>query len=335
MIRSVILSQFDVVEGPKIMHAVPNITPGDIRYFEFVPRLLDIMDKQDRCFMNSNGDIFSLNYYFEMKCSGVRGNKILAMISVVIQAITPKEKEKISSFLSTQEPNLESIVTSIKEDPQYHEECLFHPSNEVKLVKQLHGVHRQFFVESNFMKQLDHEHGMICVMGPKLFNPREEIERYQAMLMNDGRSLKSKLVLKAISEFEYIHFYCLDRDNQLETCEREDCPVCRTFALESDATIYAFNNTRFDFNTDIDDFMDFIRNIGSVSALPILVLEIQEHHVDSSQSSSIKEGEMKFREAFESIQAELENHPMHFVQTDFSDESGFVEGISWLLKQLI
>ncbi|MHA1680542.1 MAG: hypothetical protein ACTSUE_06000 [Promethearchaeota archaeon] len=332
MIRSVILSKFDVVEGPRIIYMVPKIKEADLGYVDFVPRLIDFIGKKDSCFMNSMGDIFSLNYYFEMECSTIRGNKNLILVSVVIQTASPSERKKVPSFLSTQEIVLEKLVKSIKKDPDYIRAGLFHEENTVKLKDDLHQFYQQFFVESNFFSQLDNDRGKICVIGPRLYNPQEEIEFFKSQINATKNGLKDRLIIKTINEFEYINFYCQDRDQNLETCKKDECPVCRTYAIESDASIYIYNNSYFDFDTDIQDLVDFASNICSVSNLPLLIIEIDELKVDDHERVALVESIKKAINHLQENKCTLNS--IKFVITQTDDPSGFIDGISWLVKEL-
>ena len=94
---SVAVSYFHNKIGPIVYMSYPE----DVLTKEEESRIADMLDQafEEGMFTNKFGDLYSINYYFEIPSKWARGNKEMLMLSVVVDdAPNPENEEVIESW---------------------------------------------------------------------------------------------------------------------------------------------------------------------------------------------------------------------------------------------
>ncbi|MFX0103276.1 MAG: hypothetical protein ACFFCS_27175 [Candidatus Hodarchaeota archaeon] len=271
----ILLSHFDVIEGPSIIYSIPNLKKEDMTRFETIPKLIDMVNDEN-CFLNSIDNLYSLNYFFRIQNRFVRGSWNLLLLSVVIDMkVQDAREEEILLFLQDNEVKLKYFVEVIKEEEKFENGGIFAGKNEEELFAYLHELYREFFTSKSIEIILKEESEKIVVFGPIFRNPYHILNLFKKKLnFSDDTNLKRKLVVQALEEVEFLPFECQARQTPL--CEGDKCPACEFLANESKGAIFIFEEENFGSEEDFKDLRDYILNLGTVETLPILIIKIQE-----------------------------------------------------------
>ncbi|MHA1791763.1 MAG: hypothetical protein ACTSVI_03900 [Promethearchaeota archaeon] len=332
LIRSIIVSEFNVVEGPIVKIMIPHIEDEKIKKIEFIPRIMDIIHDQGQIFMGRMNDLYSLNYYIELDNKTVRGSKEMILFSIVVETNVEKEKPKVTAFLSGQEERLVNFVEGLREKRDIKEHGFFSDLTRIDLYERLHEFYRSIFIETGFIKSLDNSRGKVCVTGPNNYNPLADINYFKEILRNNNdNNLRLNMVLQVTRELEYNRFYCLDMHK--ETCEKEKCPVCHLCIAESEAALYFFNNKNFNDGMDLRDLQNILKIVFRVKTIPVLIMELNSFQDNDKRIDSLRN---KLDNMVYTLKKESNaKHPLKHVIVSLKNPETFVDGMSWLIKNIM
>ena len=278
MIRAILLSSFDPVLGPQLKATVPAMDHEKFDLFKKVPKLIDVVDTE-QFFVSSMDDAYTANYYFIVEHERMRGGKILLLLTIGAQLDQPGNTESILGFLENTRSKLNHAVQQIKSNEEFIKQDFFSEKNGVILRDILHELHQLVFVNSQFNKLVSGEGGKIFVFSTRRGDPRPILARFkQAIKDGDNQDLKDFFINKAVDEFNLVNFTCKERQDP--TCKLDRCPVCSIHILESDAAIFVTSMNEFDFDEDMKDLLDYLKNIESIKNIPVLMLYFKEAQAD-------------------------------------------------------
>ncbi len=270
LIRAVFLSHFDIIEGPKITHSVPAMDKDGLDRFKSVPKLLDVIDKE-QFFINTMENIYSANYHFSINSDFIRGNKVLLLLSLVVELSQNDKKEDVLIYLENIAPllltyaqQLTSAVLAVDMGG------LFSSESWTRVMALLHELHERAFGTKEFGGLVSARGGKIVVVGQDGINPKAVFDAWRVQMLSEvSPDLKTRMAVHVIKEMEFHEFHCPARNSEI--CLMEECPVCKELGNEADAIIYILEHASAAVDKNAKGLQAYIKGFTKRKDVPFFI----------------------------------------------------------------
>lgn len=239
VIRALILSRFDPVEGPVIMQCVPRLGDDVMNTFQGIPRFMDMMS-HDGLITYNTGNLYTVNYFFTVPVQKARGRREQYLISIAFNVLNDDERwiKKIVEFLRGHEQTLVDLAAKLKKIISGDGTGSTGESKPERVVNMLLEHYDIIFVkDAGALLEGD-------AIGFKLWVTTGPGIAIQAVLdrARDGatrahpRSLRDEFILFMLEKVKFVEYQCT-----MPVKDQDTCPVCMRHYLETAGMVHFFD----------------------------------------------------------------------------------------------
>ncbi len=295
-----------------------------MKSLENVPRMMDITDDDD-FFTHNIRDIYTANFFFEIKAQNKRGKKESLLLSVVFKVQNENDEwiKQITTFLQGQKEALNEMANTLKNDPKLSDAGMFNPNNVDHLKRLLYGFYTSIFV-NNARDLLSEKvvNQRIWVLSPPRYNAIETLEKIKKIVSANTGLLQTEIMHLILSRMNFTLFNCEYRQQDLKNCS-----VCYRQYIESTACLFVFNVDDGEARGDIEDVVTHVYNLDSKHKKQCLFLGISEHDY-------LDEYIKKFDDVFNNIKKKTLNMNIRRAYINIHDFKTYSSTNKWFLSVL-
>lgn len=305
--RGLIISKFDVTQGPIIKYSLPSVTNQRMTIFKEIPRLMDLINDEG-FFIHTRGNIYSANYFFQVDSSFSRGKKESILITIAFGLINDSEeaKERTMDFMQKQEKTMQEFMRELRSNEQLELRGFFSEENAILIKELLKRYYRRIFIKnSEYILRKDRIGNKAWIMTPFGYNGLDIINTLQKQVLNGKfTSFSDRLMQFALGEMKFTQFNCDKRETSLY-----NCPVCKRYFLETNVNLFILDLSDGDSLSNLVSVLNHLESLEDVQPEPLFILCVQdkdlENKVNFSYIQEIGNIEMQNKHNFTNIDYSL------------------------------
>ena len=327
VIRALILSRFDPVDGPTILHCVPSLPSDVLDGLKGISRFMDLIDHEG-LFSHAVGDMQTLNYFFTIPSPRARGRLDLCMLSLAFRVLNTEARwiGKIAGFLRSHERTLIELASKIKEgSPGYLVTPAAGEANDLlfNLLLEYYGI--VFVDNAGQFLEGDAIGFKIWVAGdPELPAPEALVRFMETSRRSVPRSLGSEFILFMLETLHFVPYAC-----SIPVEESLECPVCARHYLETSAILFVFDAAADPAASGLARALAHVAARGGPVDKPLLLLALGSGPApgggDGVTLESIRETAGQLLECFTRV---------HLARVDERHVATILPPLIWLLGEL-